>query len=312
MRSLRYGGLAALAALSCGCSIFAKKVPTPAAQITGADLARLPPVPEYRYFLLFFGSQNSFRQPQYTHTWAALVRARADDCTPAGLVTGGCVDPNLDVQTISWLPVDGEIDTLSKVVEPGRNYGLHETLKYAYGNNESVAMWGPYEVWHGFAYRYAVQKQFLDTGAVGYQCIDNWGEAARLGNGCDCIHAISDMDPVYPRWGYPLLYYGKPGTSHLVRRFMHSPIWIRPRQTHDWLIPRLGLEGLPIERRTYVGRAEEHDPNSSAGLDARARTLPLPLPPREKEPTPKTAPGIEPKNPAPKSGTEANPPTQLP
>jgi hypothetical protein len=121
------------------------------------------------------------------------------------------------------------------------------------------------------------------------------------------------MDPIYPRWGYPLLYYGKPGTGHLVRRFMHSPIWINPRQTHDWLLPRLGLEGLPIERRRYVGQAEEHDPNSAEDLDARSRSLPIPTPPRPKEPTPKSAPGIEQKNPVPpKTGTGDKAPGKLP
>ena len=64
-------------------------------------------------------------------------------------------------------------------------------------------MWGPYEVWHGFAHRFMVQKQFLDTGAVGYQCVDVRGEAAKLGNGCNCIHAVTDMDPIYPRWRLP-------------------------------------------------------------------------------------------------------------
>jgi hypothetical protein len=318
MRSLRPRGLAALlGALACGCALTAQKVPTPAAQLTANELAQLAPTPQYRYFVLFFGSQDFFRHPKYTHTWAALVRVPAGGCNPAGLVTKGCIDPALDVQTISWLPVDGTIEPRNYVVEPGRNYGFHETLKFAYDGNESVAMWGPYEVWHGFAHRFMVQKQFLDSGAVGYQCVDVRGEAAKLGNGCDCIHAITDMDPIYPRWGYPLLYYGKPGTGHLVRRFMHSPIWINPRQTHDWLLPRLGLEGLPIERRTYIGRTEEHDPNSPVGLDARARSLPIPTPPRPKEPTPKSAPGIENKIPtpptgSPKSGTGEKTPGKLP
>jgi hypothetical protein len=314
MRTLRSAGLVALAAaLATGCALTATKVPTPAAQLTGPDLAGLPAQPEYRYFVVFFGSQDFFRHPANTHTWAALVRAPASGCNPAGLVTKGCIDPALDVQTISWLPVDGTIEPRNYTVEPGRNYGLHETLKYAYAHKESVAMWGPYEVWHGFAYRFMVQKQFLDSGTVGYQCVDVRGEAGKLGNGCDCIHAISDMDPIYPRWGYPLLYYGKPGTGHLVRRFMHSPIWINPRQTHDWLLPRLGLEGLPIERRRYVGQAEEHDPNSAEDLDARSRSLPIPTPPRPKEPTPKSAPGIEQKNPVPpKTGTGDKAPGKLP
>jgi hypothetical protein len=318
MRTLQLGGLAALAGLlATGCALIAKKVPTPAAQITSTDLAQLPKPPDERFFIVLFGSQDLFRRPSHTHTWAALIRVKASDCTPTGLTTTGEIDPRLDVQTISWLPVDGKIKPLSRVVEPGRNYGFHETLKFAYDGNESVAIWGPYEVWHGFAHRFMVQKEFLDSGAVGYQCVDNRGEAARTGDGCDCIHAVTDMDPIYARGSYPLLYYGKPGTARVVRRFMHSPIFINPRQTHDWLLPRLGLDGLPIERRSYVGRAEEHDPNAPAGLDARSSPLRPVAPPRPKTPTPKSAPGIESKPPAPMpkptpGEAEEKKPAQLP
>ena len=299
MHSLPKRALALLAvALACGCALTAKKPPTPAAQITSADLAQLPKPADERYFVLFFGSQDVLRRPQYTHTWATLVRVRASDVGPGGTVACGSVDPALDVHTISWLPVKGTIDARSRTVEPGRNFELHETMKFAYDTKQSVDVWGPYEVWHGFAHRFLVQKQFLDSGAIGYQCIDSRGEAAEQGNGCDCIHAVTDMDPIYPRWGYPLFYYGKPGTAHAVRRFMHSPICIHPRSTHDWLRPRLGLDAYPLKHRRYIGLTEEHDPNSSADLDARA-IVPLPgVEPKPKDPTPKSAPGIEAKNPA--------------
>ena len=293
MRLLPSRGLVLLtASLACGCALTAKKVPTPAAQLTSEDLAQLPKPADERFFLVLFGSQNVLRQPQYTHTWAALVRVRASDVGACGTITPGCIDPALDVQMINWMPAKGEIDALSKEVEPGRNFGLHESMKWACDTKQSVAVWGPYEVWHGFAHRFLVQKQFLDTGAVGYQCIDTWGEAARLGNGCDCIHAITDMDPIYARGSYPLLYYGKPGTARVVRRLMHSPVFISPRTTHDWLLPRLGLGAYPLEKRRYIGRSEEHDPNAPADLDVRAPALPV-VPPKEKDPTPKTAPGIE-------------------
>jgi hypothetical protein len=295
MSPLILRGLPILAGLlACGCALTANKVPTPAAQLTSEELAQLPKPPGERYFIVLFGSQNTLRQPQYTHTWAALVRMRADDVGPSGSVVPGCIDPSLDVHMISWLPVKGKIDALSREVEPGRNFGLHESMKFAYDTNQSVAVWGPYEVWHGFAHRFLVQKQFLDTGAVGYQCIDTWGVAARYGTGCDCIHAITDMDPIYPRGGYPLLYYGKPGTARVVRRLMHSPIIIHPRTTHDWLLPRLGLDAYPLERRRYLGRSQEHEEEAPADLDVKLPTIPIPkVDPKPKEPTPKTAPGID-------------------
>lgn len=277
-------------ALGCGCALNANKVPTPAAKLTGEDLAKLPKPPDERYFLVLFGSQDVLHRPQSTHTWATLVRMKSSDVGPR--CTNGCLDPTLDVQTISWFPVTGKINPRNYTVEPGRNFDLHETMKIVTDNKESVAVWGPFEVWHGFAHRFMVQKNFLDSGQVGYQCVDSRGEAAKLGNGCACMHGVTDMDPIYGRWEYPLLYYGKPATAHAVRRFMHSPIWIHPRETHDWLLPRLGLDAYPLDRRRYIGVTEEHDPNSSEDLDSKAPPL-IPVPPEPKNPTPKTAPGSE-------------------
>lgn len=299
MRTLASRGLPLLTVLlACGCALTAQKVPTPAAQLTAEYLAQIPKPEGERYFVLFFGSHDLLRRPQYTHTWATVVRVPASEVGQCGTRTAGCVDPLLNAQTISWLPTKGKIDPRNYTVEPGRNYELHETLKFVYDTNQSVAVWGPYEVWHGFAYRFNVQKEFLDSGTVGYQCVDTRGEAARLGNGCDCIHAITDMDPVYPRWRYPLAFYGKPATANLVRRFMHSPITINPRETHDWLLPRLGLDAYPLQQRTYIGRVEEHEPGQPADLETRLPPVPVPgVEPKPKDPTPKTAPGIETKKP---------------
>ncbi|MBY0512733.1 MAG: hypothetical protein K2P78_02335 [Gemmataceae bacterium] len=264
---------------AAGCALTAKKTPTPAAHIDGEALARVPPPPGERYYVLFFGSQDKSRRPAYTHTWATLVRA-VD-------VPGS--EPALEVHTISWLPTKLDIDALSRHVEPGRNYDLHDTLRNAVRTKQDTTMWGPYEVWHGFAYRFRVQKEFLDSGAVGYQCVDVIGEAARLGNGCDCIHAISDMDPVYPRGRYPLAFYGQPATANLVRRVMHSPVVVDPPRTHDWLIPRLGLCGYDIERREYHGKVVPHEPGSPGDLNV-VPLAPLPkapLAPKESAPDPK-------------------------
>jgi hypothetical protein len=273
---------------AAGCALLAKKTPTPAAQLDEKEMARVPPTPGERYYVLFFGSQDRTRRPAFTHTWATLVRA---------VEVPGC-EPALDVHTISWLPTKLDIDALSTRVEPGTNVGLHETIANSLRTKQDIAVWGPYEVWHGFAHRFRVQKAFLDSGAVGYQCVDVIGEAARQGNGCDCIHAITDMDPVYPRSRYPLAFYGQPATANLVRRVMHSPVIIDPPRTHDWLIPRLGLNAYPIEVREYRGRVEGHTPGAP-GLQA-VPAVPLPgAPVVPKDPTPKTAPTGKPAAPKP-------------
>ncbi len=271
--------------LACGCALATKKVTTPAATLTSEDLAQLPKPSDERYFVVFFGAHDARRQPAHAHTWATLVRVRASDAGPGGSVTPGCVDPAFDVHTISWLPVSGKVNALKYTVEPGRNYDLHETIRFSDGN-ASIAVWGPYEVWHGFAHRFLVQKEFLDSGAVGYQAVDTFGEAARRGNGCDCIHAISDMDPLYARLRYALAFYGKPATANIVRRFMHSPIWIDPQAAHDWLIPRLGLGAYTLQKRKYIGFSKEHEPGAAADLDTRAPVRPVvsTLVPNRKQP----------------------------
>ena len=61
-----------------------------------------------------------------------------------------------------------------------------------------------------------VQKQFMESGEVGYQCIDNIGEAPRDGAGCDCIHAMSDIDLIFNRRRYPLTYFGEAASRNIV------------------------------------------------------------------------------------------------
>jgi hypothetical protein len=62
-----------------------------------------------------------------------------------------------------------------------------------------------------------VQKGFLESGAIGYQAIDVVGEAARNGNGCDCIHAITDQDPLFTRNRYPLRRFGNSASEFIVK-----------------------------------------------------------------------------------------------
>lgn len=310
MTTTRRVGLLLLAALPAfGCALLAKKTPTPAANINSAELAATPPQPGVRHYLIVYGSEKNLVQPAYTHTWATVVTASD---------LPNCPEPAVYEETISWLPVQLPINARSRTVVPGRNYGLDETIKYMLDTKQDLAMWGPYEVWHGFAYRFRVQKGFLDSGAVGYQCIDTVGEAGRTGDGCDCIHSVTDMDPAYPRWGYPLFLYGQRASARLVRRVMHSPVTIGAPATHDWIIPRLGLDRYPIDRREYTGRVESYDPATGrAGLDQVDRVLRPAAPPVLKEkgltvppggPAPKLVP-------VPKSGEPsepAGPPQYLP
>lgn len=240
-RSARALLVALLAAHAVGCALTAKKPPTPAAEIPPEALD-YPAPPNEKYYAFVFGSQQvPYLRPELTHTWMVAVKATWAD---------GCAEPQLDVQQISWLPATLEIHPRRFWVEPPVNLGLHETMRWTLETDQKIAMWGPYELQPRVYRRFLIQKEFLETsGQVGYQCIDTVGEAAREGNGCDCIHAISDLDPEYDRARYPLIFYGHPASRLLVREAARRQALIDPWTTHDWLIPALGLDQYPIDRR---------------------------------------------------------------
>jgi hypothetical protein len=108
-------------------------------------------------------------------------------------------------------------------------------------------MWGPYECRPAFFQRFVVQKQFMESGQMKYQCVDTIGEAGRTGQGCNCIHAITDMDPEHGRRQYPLTRYGWDAGLEITRRFREIGVFSDVR-THDFLIPALGLQSYPITR----------------------------------------------------------------
>jgi hypothetical protein len=240
-------------ASAAGCASFAKKPPTPADDIPPRAAAGMTAPPGERYYILVFGSQSTPRRPKYTHSWATAVRVTGAD---------GPGEPAIEEHTISWMPATLDIRPLARVPETGVNLGLRLTVEEMLKHDERVSVWGPYEIGPGLFHRFLVQKQFLESGRVGYQCIDSWGEAARLGSGCDCIHAITDMDPEFDRREYPLSRFGAAASRHLVRQLHERPIIIGPGRDHGWLLGALGLGEYPLVRQTHVGLVVENTPEN--------------------------------------------------
>jgi hypothetical protein len=235
-----------------GCATLAEKTPTPAASISPRQAHAIAAPPGERYFILMFGSQSTPKRAKYTHTWATVVKTIG--CEPGASV--------VEAHTISWMPASLDIHATSFRVEPGTNLDLNFTIEEMLRNDERVSVWGPYEVGPGLYHRFLVQKGFMESGQVGYQCIDSIGEAARNGNGCDCIHAITDMDPLYARNRYPLSYFGESASRHVVHQIQTRPIVIHPEAEHGWLLPQLGLDKYPIVRRQYFGRSVPNAPEN--------------------------------------------------
>ena len=201
------------------------------------------PVPGERYYILVFGSQSTPKVPRYTHTWASVVKT---------LEAPGCAPQVAEVHTISWMPASLDIHPWRFTPEPGRNLELHETVRMALGFHEHVALWGPYEVRPRGYRRFLLQKAFMESGRVGYQCIDTVGEGAN-GSGCDCIHAITDMDPQFDRGFYPLSRFGEAGSRFIVRQLFERNLLVS-EDTHSWLDGPLGLCRYPIIHRVYRDR----------------------------------------------------------
>ena len=214
------------------------------------------PAPGERYYMLVFGSETTPRVPRYTHTWATVVKT---------LEVPGCEPQVAEVHTISWMPADLVIHPWRFTPEPGRNLELHETVRMALGFHEHVALWGPYEVRPRGYRRFLLQKAYMESGQVGYQCIDTVGEGAN-GSGCDCIHAVTDMDPQFDRGFYPLSRFGEAGSRFIVRQLFERDLLVSGG-TESWLEGPLGLCHYPIIHRVYRDR-----PHPFAGLRRGADT----------------------------------------
>jgi hypothetical protein len=242
----------ALTIVLAGCAGNDVRPPSPAQNLSPQELLAEPAPPNERYYVMIFGSQTTPKVPRYVHSWGTVVKVTEH---PGAA-------PTIEQHTIIWMPASLHIRPWHFRVEEGTNLDLHFTIEEMLRNKERVSMWGPYETWRGLYRRFLVQKAFMDSGETGYQCIDTIGEAPRKGTGCDCIHAVSDMDPMFDRSRYALTYFGEAASRNIVRQIRERPILIYPDQTHDWLIPALGLDCHPIVRRHECGPAEEFSPEA--------------------------------------------------
>ena len=215
-----------------------------AAALLTAPAAPAPAVAaESRYYFILFGGQSIPFKPRTAHTWATFVKA-----TPAA---DGTVC--LESVTISWLPAEGPVRPLKLRATEGKNHSLEETFAIAAGNNARVSMWGPFET-DATRYALAVQQAgTLNSGAVRFRSLDSLGRNRSVAH---CVHALTYADPNLQRLRQPVLRVGEPGTSKLAGRYAASGAFVGT-ETHDWLIPALGLDRVSVVRRElgeYVPR----------------------------------------------------------
>jgi hypothetical protein len=222
-------------AATTGCASFALRPATPAKDL---DASKVPAQqPGERFYVTLFASESIPKLPHLTHCFGTAIRT---------VDQGEGRPPHIESHTISWMPATLKIEVLRFRTEKGVNLGLQETLAYALESGQRVSRWGPYECRPELYYRFLVQKEFLDSGRIGYQCVDELGEAAQKGNACDCIHALTDMDPHFSRDHYPLIRFGEEATQYIVSECRRLNLLINPDQTHPWLSTYLGLDSYPI------------------------------------------------------------------
>jgi hypothetical protein len=227
-------GAAFLTSVLAGCGAVQLVPPTPPCQSCYVEGARSE---GSRLYLLVFASQSTPKLPRYTHTWATVVRVRRQ---------GPNRPLEIDCETISWLPASLQIRTWDLRIEPGLNLDLRQTIDLLRAQGQRISLWGPYEIEPELYCHFLKQKAFLESGRVGYQALDELGEAGITGNGLNCIHAVANCDE---RIGCPLWSFGESAGESIVENLADYGALVRSTQSHDWLISALGLNDYHIHRR---------------------------------------------------------------
>jgi hypothetical protein len=128
------------------------------------------------YYVAVFGSQTIPADPDYSHTFAAFVRASGEGPCPAAFNVEDCF-------CISWLPANLKVRTCALLPECGHNFGLHETLDNVLRNDDRVSLWGgPYRIDKELYDNARRQVGVLESGEVRYKAVDSGYPADRVSN----------------------------------------------------------------------------------------------------------------------------------
>jgi hypothetical protein len=131
-------------------------------------------------------------------------------------------------------------------IEPGLNLDLRQTIDVLCTQGQRISLWGPYEIEPELYSRFLKQKAFLESGRVGYQALEDLGEAGITGNGLNCIHAISNCDE---RIGCSPWNFGESAGESIVEHLAEHGALVHASQSHDWLISALRLNVYHLHRR---------------------------------------------------------------
>lgn len=93
---------------------------------------------------------------------------------------------------ISWLPATSpaDVEVFSKSVK-GKNYSLHETIKFALNNEKKLYYKGPYIIKKDLFTKAQAQVEKLDSGSIEYKVL--WTKREGGDKTFHCVYAISDL-----------------------------------------------------------------------------------------------------------------------
>jgi hypothetical protein len=190
------------------------------------------------YYVAVFAGQTIPAKPDYSHTFAAFVKASGEGSCPTSFNVE-------DSFCISWLPANLKVRTNALLPECGHNFRLHETIDYVLRNDERVSVWGPYQIDKKLYDNARRQIGLLESGEVRYKAVDTGYRTDHVSN---CIHAVADCAE-----GYRLRIlspgFGQTASWVVTQRF--RPFIVNTDETHEWVYSYLGLQDYPIIRRDF-------------------------------------------------------------
>jgi len=192
------------------------------------------------FYVLMFGSQRIPANPNYSHSFATFVRVSWPGdgaCPPEGAA--------IEEHTISWLPCSGKVRVQALCPEAGRNYGLHETIRFCLDNDMRVSLWGPYRIEPELYFLCLAKLDRIAKYDTQYKAFDGGYRSEYVSN---CIHACSTVVEG------PRLIIASPGWGELASWYIlqeYERYILNRGCTVPWVGSALGLDQYPIIYRDY-------------------------------------------------------------
>jgi hypothetical protein len=197
-------------------------------------LPRAAAADELHYMIVFGSQRPSYFEANHTHSSAVFARAVCAEGGPRVV----------ESFAISWMPQSMQVRCGKLRPEPGVNLDIHATLRWALGDGQRVARWGPFLISPELYRRGLRQRAHLESGEVFYKTVDTGFPTRRVSN---CIHGVSDLAHEAPRLRICAPTRGQ-AASYFITLSLGKYL-LNPRQKQEWLMDALGLGCYPIVAR---------------------------------------------------------------